>query len=100
MYSDMLWRRVWKDDKTSPLPVRSSSTTEGDQMRVLRTALAPLLALGMVGVSISTAAASAGAKVHTSSTLPTIVIGNEGFTESFIMQDIYGDLLTNAGFKV
>jgi osmoprotectant transport system substrate-binding protein len=69
-------------------------------MRVLRTALAPLLALGMVGVSISTAAASAGAKVHTSSTLPTIVIGNEGFTESFIMQDIYGDLLTNAGFKV
>jgi osmoprotectant transport system substrate-binding protein len=55
----------------------------------------------MLGVSISTAAASVSVKVHaTSSTLPTIIIGNEGFTESYIMQDIYGDLLTNAGFKV
>jgi osmoprotectant transport system substrate-binding protein len=54
----------------------------------------------MLGISIGTAAASVGAKVHASSTLPTIVIGNEGFTESYIMQDIYGDLLTNAGFKV
>lgn len=69
-------------------------------MRVLRTALAPLLALSMLGVAIGTAAASAGASVRASSTLPTIVIGNEGFTESYIMQDIYGDLLTNAGFKV
>jgi osmoprotectant transport system substrate-binding protein len=54
----------------------------------------------MLGVSIGTAAASVGAKVHAGATLPTIVIGNEGFTESYIMQDIYGDLLTNAGFKV
>jgi osmoprotectant transport system substrate-binding protein len=70
-------------------------------MRVLRTALAPLLAVGLLGVSISAAAASVSAKVHASpSTLGTIVIGNEGFTESYIMQDIYGDLLTNAGFKV
>jgi glycine betaine/choline ABC-type transport system substrate-binding protein len=69
-------------------------------MRILRTALAPLLGLSMLGISIGTAAASVSAKVHTNSTLPTIVIGNEGFTESYIMQDIYGDLLTNAGFKV
>jgi osmoprotectant transport system substrate-binding protein len=70
-------------------------------MRILRTALAPLLALSLLGVSIGTAEASATAKVRAnSSTLPTIVIGNEGFTESYIMQDIYGDLLTNAGFKV
>jgi osmoprotectant transport system substrate-binding protein len=69
-------------------------------MRILRTALAPLLALSMLGISIGTAAASVGAKVHTSATLPTITVGNEGFTESYIMQDIYGDLLTNAGFKV
>jgi osmoprotectant transport system substrate-binding protein len=69
-------------------------------MRILRTALAPLLALSMLGVSIGTAAAGVSAKVHASSTLPTIEIGNEGFTESYIMQDIYADLLTNAGFKV
>jgi osmoprotectant transport system substrate-binding protein len=91
---------VSKDDKTSSFTCRISSTTEGDQMRILRTALAPLLALSLLGIAIGTAAASVNAKVHASAALPTIVIGNEGFTESFIMQDIYGDLLTNAGFKV
>lgn len=70
-------------------------------MRVLRTALAPLLALSLLGTSIGTAVASAAATARpNASTLPTIIIGNEGFTESYIMQDIYADLLTNAGFKV
>lgn len=65
-------------------------------MKVLRTALAPVIALGLVAVSL----ASASATTKTASASPTIVIGNEGFTESYIMQDIYGDLLTKAGYKV
>jgi len=70
-------------------------------MRVLRTALAPLLALSLLGTSVGIAVAGAAttAPSHASS-LPTIIIGNEGFGESYIMQDIYADLLTNAGFKV
>jgi osmoprotectant transport system substrate-binding protein len=68
-------------------------------MRVLRTTLAPLVALSILGMSIGAAGASTHAR-PSSAILPTIVIGNEGFTESYIMQDIYGDLLTHAGFKV
>jgi len=68
-------------------------------MRVLRTTLAPLVALSILGTSIGAASATTHARTP-AATLPTIVIGNEGFTESYIMQDIYGDLLTNAGFKV
>ena len=66
-------------------------------MKVLRTAFAPLLALSLLAISLGTA--SATTKRPTAATT-TIVIGNEGFTESYIMQDIYGDLLTHAGFKV
>jgi osmoprotectant transport system substrate-binding protein len=70
-------------------------------MKVFRTALAPLIALSLLGTSIGTAVAGATTKARaTASTLSTIVIGNEGFGESYIMQDIYADLLTNAGFKV
>jgi osmoprotectant transport system substrate-binding protein len=48
---------------------------------------------------VSLASASATTKTSSAAS-PTIVIGNEGFTESYIMQDIYGDLLTKAGYKV
>jgi osmoprotectant transport system substrate-binding protein len=50
----------------------------------------------MVGTVAS--AASATAKPHAS--LGTVVVGNEGFTESDIMQNIYGDLLTKLGYTV
>src|SRR5580704_19757032 len=69
-------------------------------MRLPRVLLVPLIALAAIGVSVTTASAVTKPAAKAAAALPTIVIGNEGFTESFIMQDIYGDLLTNAGFKV
>jgi len=70
-------------------------------MRVPRTLFASLIAVGMVVLPIATAGASPRAlSSRPAASLPTIVIGNEGFTESDLMQYIYGDLLTNAGYKV
>jgi osmoprotectant transport system substrate-binding protein len=69
-------------------------------MRLPRVLLVPLIALAAIGVSVTTASAVTKPAAKAAAALPTIVIGNEGFTESFIMQDIYGDLLTAAGFKV
>ena len=44
------------------------------------------------------AAASASTKAHTTAkAATTVVVGNEGFTESEIMQHIYGDLLVSLG---
>lgn len=68
-------------------------------MRFPRTVLVSLLTLGTL--SASAGVASAATKAHQQPhSLGTIVIGNEGFTESYIMQDIYGDLLTKAGYTV
>jgi osmoprotectant transport system substrate-binding protein len=72
----------------------------GDQMRIRRLALVPALVLAMFATAVGVAgAASRPAAAHPNASLPTIVIGNEGFTESYIMQDIYSDLLVHAGFK-
>lgn len=69
-------------------------------MRMLRAALAPVIALTVASAMVGVAGASTRPSVRDASAkLPTIVIGNEGFTESYIMQDIYSDLLTHAGFK-
>ena len=66
--------------------------------------LVALTALTLVGaVSGSTAAyASSPAKssaLHPASSLPTIVIGSENFTEEVILGNLYGDVLQHAGFK-
>ena len=68
-------------------------------MRLMRAALAPVLSLVLLGAVASASGASTKAAVRPHK-LPTIVIGNEGFTESYIMQDIYADLLKHAGYSV
>jgi len=68
-------------------------------MRIPRTLFVSLVAVGMTLLPMSIAGASSKATTSHGS-LPTIVIGDEGFTESQLMQQIYGDLLQNAGFKV
>src|SRR5271168_1487336 len=67
-------------------------------MKVHRSLIAALLMLGVASAAVGTAAATTK-KLHPAAAT-TLIIGNEGFTESYIMQDIYGDLLQNAGFKV
>ena len=70
-------------------------------MRVPRTLFASLIAVGMVVLPFASAGASPKAlSARPAASSPTIVIGNEGFTESDLLQYIYGDLLKNAGFKV
>ncbi len=68
-------------------------------MRFPRIALASLAMVGTVGVTAGAAAAASKSQVRHASA-GTIVIGNEGFTESYIMQDIYGQLLAKAGYSV
>jgi osmoprotectant transport system substrate-binding protein len=69
-------------------------------MRIRRMALVPALVLAMSATMAGIAGASTRpAAASPKASLPTIVIGNEGFTESYIMQDIYSDLLQHAGFK-
>jgi osmoprotectant transport system substrate-binding protein len=68
-------------------------------MRSTRLSLAIRSGLAVTAICAGFAGA-ASATSRPRASLPTIVIGNEGFTESYILQDIYGDLLTHAGFKV
>ncbi|HVB07268.1 MAG TPA: ABC transporter substrate-binding protein [Acidimicrobiales bacterium] len=68
-------------------------------MRTPRTALASIAALCLIGTTAATASASA--KAHTAKArLGTVVVGDEGFTESAILQNIYGDLLGKLGYTV
>jgi len=64
-------------------------------MKLPRTVLASFLALTTLASTASVAAASTQPKASS-----TIVIGNEGFGESYIMQGIYGLLLKHAGYNV
>lgn len=68
-------------------------------MRFSRTMLVALLTLSLLGVSAGVASAAGKAQVKHAS-LGTVVVGNEGFTESDIMQNIYGLLLQHLGYKV
>lgn len=70
-------------------------------MRTTRTLLVGIAtgATALVGFGTAASAATKAHSVQRASS-STIVIGNEGFTESDIMQYIYGDLLQNIGYKV
>lgn len=67
-------------------------------MRALRKLAAGLaLAGGASGLALTTVAAGAS---RPASTPGTIVIGSTNFTEQYIVANLYGDVLTHAGFKV
>lgn len=68
--------------------------------------LVAVTAIALAGAVCSAPAASASqpavlqsSAVHPDSSLPTIVIGSENFTEEILLGNLYNDVLQNAGFK-
>lgn len=69
----------------------------------MRSARALLAGLAMVGGTVAIAAIPAAASQRAQSTnhaSTTIVIGSTNFGEQVILANLFGDVLTNAGFKV
>ncbi len=68
----------------------------------MRSTRAILAGLAMVGGAVAAAAIPAAASQPTTkhASTPTIVIGSTNFGEQIILADLFGDVLTNAGFKV
>ena len=65
-------------------------------------ATAIVVAAAICGPTVASASAQpavSSTKAAQSSTLPTIVIGSENFTEEIILGNLYADVLQHAGFK-
>jgi osmoprotectant transport system substrate-binding protein len=68
-------------------------------MPAIRTRFAAALALAGAAVLPSVVAASPAVAATKASSMSTIVIGSENFTEEIVLGNLYNDVLEHAGFK-